>query len=91
MPNQINRISSFNELITPDFYYVINCYECSQKEIEIVDEFIKRYGYGLGVYGLFDEYKETDWFLRGELISSSLITNLHNILTKELAGGVYIK
>ena len=91
LPNQINRISSFNELITPDFYYVINCYECSQKEIEIVDEFIRRYGYGLGVYGLFDDYKETDWFLRGELISSSLITNLHNILTKELAGGIYIR
>lgn len=91
LPNQINRISSFNELITPDFYYVINCYECSQKEIEIVDEFIRRYGYGLGVYGLFDDYKATNWFLRGELISSSLITNLHNILTKELAGGIYIK
>jgi len=90
IPNTINRVSSFNEIILRDFYYVIECYECSEYEKQVVDRFIEKYGYGIGVYDDFDNFKKNKWFLRGNVITSSLITNLHNILVKELAGGIYL-
>lgn len=90
LPNSINRISSFNEIIMRDFCYVVEVYECSEYEKELVSVFLQRYGYGLGVFGLVEQYFKNGWFLRGNLISSNLNTNLHMIASRELKGGFYL-
>lgn len=90
LPNSVNRISSFNELILQDFWYVIETYECTEAEQFIAQEFIDRYGYGIGVIGLLSNYYKEGWFLRSTLISSTLQVNLHNVANDELKGGVYI-
>lgn len=90
IPNSINRISSFNEIIMRDFYYVLECFECSKEEISLVNLFLDMYGYGIGAYGNFEDFYKVGGFIRGSVITSALQVNLHNILTKELAGGVYI-
>lgn len=90
LPNSINRISSFNELLLQDFWYVVETYECTEAEQFIAQEFIDRYGYGIGVIGLLSNYYREGWFLRSTLISSTLQVNLHNIANDELKGGVYI-
>lgn len=89
LPNSVSRISSFNEIILKDFYYVLNVYECSEVEKNIVDNFIARYGYGIGVFDYVVNYYKEGWFLRSTLISSSFAMNLHEIAQKELAGGIY--
>lgn len=89
LPNNISRISSFNEILLKDFYYVLEIYECSEEELQLVDLFLEKYSYSLGVYGLFYNYYSNGRFLKGNLITSSLIPNLHNIATKEIQGGVY--
>lgn len=89
IPNQVSRISSFNEIIMRNFYYVIEVYECSDIEGEIVDKFIERYAYGLGIIGEYEDFKKNNWFLRGTLITSNLIPILHNIAREELNGGIY--
>lgn len=90
LPNTINRISSFNEIILRDFWYVIEIYECSEEEGKIVNNFIEKYGYGIGVFDFMVNYSKNGWFLRGNLISSDFIVNLHMIAEKELKGGIYI-
>lgn len=90
LPNTVSRISSFNEIIMQDFWFVIETYECSDDEIKIVDRFIENYGYGIGVYDFFQNFVRDKWFIRGSLISSNMPVNLHEIAKKELAGGVYI-
>lgn len=90
LPNTINRISSFNEIILRDFWYVIEIYECSEEEKRIVDNFIEKYSYGIGVFDFMVNYSKNGWFLRGNLISSDFIVNLHMIAEKELKGGIYI-
>lgn len=90
LPNSINRISSFNEIILQDFYFVIETYECSNAEKEVVDNFIKYYGYSIGVFDLFSNYTKTGWFLRGSLITSGFDTRLHMIAENELKGGIYL-
>lgn len=90
LPNSINRISSFNEIIIKDFCYVVEVYECSDREKQIVDDFISKYGYGIGVFGYLLNYKRDGWFLRGTLVSSSYNVNLHLIAEKELMGGIYL-
>ena len=90
LPNTISRISSFNEIIMQEFYYVLEVYECTDEEKNIVDTFIKNYGYGLGVYDFAINYKRNGWFLKASIIKSSLPVNLHEILVTDLKGGVYI-
>lgn len=90
LPNSINRISSFNEIIMRDFYYVIETYECSEVEKTIVDNFILNYGYGIGVFDYITNYFKNGWFIRGNLISSNLNANLHIIANRELKGGFYL-
>ena len=90
LPNTVSRISSFNEIIMRDFWFVIEIYECSEDEIKIVDRFIENYGYSIGVYDFFQNFVRDKWFIRGSLIVSNMPLNLHEIAKKELAGGVYI-
>lgn len=90
IPNSINRISSFNEIILQDFYYVIETYECSDYESLIVDNFIELYSYGIGVIDYVSNYYKNGWFLRSSLISSNLQINLHNIAENDLMGGIYM-
>ena len=91
IPNSVNRISSFNELIMSEFCYIVETYSCSEFEHQfIVPDFINEYGYEIGVYDFMSEYAEEGWFLRGEIIKSNLVVNLHMIAKSELSGGVYI-
>lgn len=90
LPNTVSRISSFNEIIMQDFWFVVETYECSSDELTIVDRFIENYGYGIGVYDFFQNFIKDKWFIRGSLITSNMPVNLHEIAKKELAGGVYI-
>lgn len=90
MPNSINRISSFNELIMQEFYYVVETYECTDAEKEVVDNFISNYGYGIGVYEYFDQFHKDGWFLRGVLLKSTLPITLHELMVNDLGGGVYL-
>lgn len=90
LPNSINRISSFNEIILKDFCYIIEIYECTDFEKIIVDNFISKYGYGIGVFDFVSNYKKSGWFLRSTLVSSNYPPNLHNIASKELMGGIYL-
>lgn len=90
LPISINRISSFNEIILNDFWYVIEVYECTDYEKRLVDDFISRYGYGIGVYGFLSNFQKDGYFLRGTLTTSSLNTNLHLIAEKEIMGGIYL-
>lgn len=90
LPNTINRISSFNEIILRDFWYVIEVYECTEEEKAIVDNFIENYAYSIGVYDFIENYKNNGWFLKAEVITSNYSVNLHEILKNELKGGVYI-
>lgn len=90
LPNSINRISSFNEIILQDFWYIIETYECSDFEKTVVDNFIAKYGYGIGVYDFVENYYKEGWFLRSTLVSSKYNVNLHMIAEKELMGGIYL-
>ena len=90
LPNSINRISSFNEIIIKDFHYVVEIYECSNAEKQIVDNFISKYGYGIGVFDVLSKYQKDGWFLRSTLVSSNYNVNLHLIAEKELMGGIYL-
>lgn len=89
LPNTLSRISSFNEIILKDFWFIIEIYECSDFELSLIDNFINMYGYGLGVYDFFVKYIKQGGFIRGNLITSNYITNLHNIANNELKGGIY--
>lgn len=90
LPNSVNRISSFNEIILREFWFVVETYECTEEEKVIVDNFIERYGYGIGVYDYLLNYQRDGWFLRGAIITSSYSPNLHLIAEKELEGGIYL-
>lgn len=90
LPNSVNRISSFNEVILKNFYFCIETYECSETEKEIVDNFINYYGYAIGVFGLYNNFIKNGWFLRGSLTKSNYHANLHTIAESELKGGIYL-
>ena len=90
LPNSVNRISSFNEIILQDFWYIIETYECSDFEKAVVDNFIAKYGYGIGVFDFIANYYKNGWFLRSTLVSSNYNVNLHMIAEKELMGGIYL-
>lgn len=90
LPNSINRISSFNEIILQDFWFVIEIYECSDYEKEIVDHFIKNYGYGIGVFSFISNFYKEGWFIRSTLVTSNFLPNLHEIAAKEFMRGIYI-
>lgn len=90
LPNSINRISSFNEIILKSFWYVVEVYECTDEEKEIVNNFIENYGYSIGVYDFIENYKRNGWFLKAEIITSLYDMNLHEVLKNELKGGIYI-
>lgn len=90
LPNSINRISSFNEIILKDFWFVVETYECSEEEKDIVDNFIKNYGYSIGVFSFISTFYKESWFLKASIVSSNFLPNLHNIATKEFMRGIYI-
>ena len=90
IPNSVNRISSFNEIILKDFCYVVEIYECSDAEKNIVDNFISNYSYGIGVFDFVSNYVKNGWFVRSTLVRSLFHPNLHNIASNELMGGIYI-
>lgn len=90
LPNSVNRISSFNEIILKDFYYVVEIYECTEYEKTIVDNFISNYSYGIGVFDFISNYVKNSWFIRSTLVKSMFPPNLHNIAANELMGGIYI-
>lgn len=90
LPNSINRISSFNEIIMKDFWFCIEVYECSELEKEIVDNFISNYAYSIGVFDYIVNYQKDGWFLRSTLVSSNYPVNLHIIAEDELMGGIYL-
>lgn len=89
LPNAVNRISSFNEIIMSEFYYVLECYSCTDDESIFVDSFLDKYGYGIGIYSFFNNFIKNGWFIRGALKSSDLPMNLHYIAEEELLSGVY--
>lgn len=89
IPNTVSRISSFNEIIMKDFYFVVEVYECSNLESEIADTFIEKYSYGIGIFGRYEDFERDKWFLRGTVITSNLVPNQHIIAQKELNGGIY--
>lgn len=89
LPNSVNRISSFNEIILNDFWFIIEVYECSEEEKNIVDNFIVNYAYGIGVFDFVSNYHKNGWFLRSTLVKSNFVPILHNIASNELSGGVY--
>lgn len=90
IPNSVNRISSFNEIIMKDFWFCVEIYECSDLEKEIVDNFISNYAYSIGVFDHIVNYQKDGWFLRSTLIKSNYNVNLHVIAEKELMGGIYL-
>lgn len=90
LPNSVNRISSFNEIIMSDFFFIIETYECSEAELEIIDNYINSFSYGLGVIGNISNYHKNGWFLRSTVIRSDLNVNLELIASKELRGGIYL-
>lgn len=89
-PNSVNRISSFNEIIMQDFYYVFEVYECTDDELQIVDDFIDNYGYGIGVFDFLQNYSKSGWFLKASVTKSDLPITLHQVLKYDIEGGVYI-
>lgn len=93
LPDSVNRISSFNEIILKDFWFTLELYECSQEESLLIDTFFEKYGYEVGIYGEFSSYissgDEDVFFLKGRLLTSNLSVNLHNVAQKELEGGIY--
>ena len=89
LPNTINRVSSFNEIILRDFWFIIEVYECSDLEKNIVNNFIVNYGYGIGTFDLISNYLKNGWFIRANLLRSNYAVNLHSIANKELKGGIY--
>lgn len=93
LPDSVNRISSFNEIILKDFWFTLELYECSPEENLLIDTFFEKYGYEVGVYGEFSSYlaggDENVFFLKGRLLTSNLGINLHNVAQKELEGGIY--
>lgn len=90
LPLSINRISSFNEIIMQEFYYVLEVYECTEEEIEMVDTFLQQYGYGIGIFGFAVNFMKDGWFLRMLPVTSSLPVTLHEVLVNDLSGGVYV-
>ena len=90
IPNTLNRISSFNEIILKDFWYVIETYSCSEYESELVDMFLNNYSYIIGMIGILKNFHENGRFLKCTLIRSLLDVNLHNLASNELKGGIYI-
>lgn len=90
LPNSVNRISSFNEIIMKDFYYVLEIYECTNDEIQVAENFINNYGYGIGVYDFIANYKKDGWFLKAFVTKSELPITLHQVLKTDIEGGVYI-
>lgn len=91
LPNSVNRISSFNEILFRDdsFWFVIETYECSEFEKGIVDEFLNRYGYSIGVFDDISKYVKNGNFIRSTLVASNYPVVLSNIASNELRGGIY--
>lgn len=90
IPDSLNRVSSFNEIIAQEFYFVIEVYECSPADSKVADTFVKFYGYGLGVFDFLSNYVKNGWFIRSTLISSELEPKMHTIASNELEGGIYL-
>lgn len=90
LPNSVNRISSFNEIIMKDFYYVLETYECTRDEMQVVENFIENYGYGIGVFDIIKNYQKNGWFLKASVTKSELPITLHQAFKNDLEGGVYI-
>ena len=90
LPNSVNRVSSFNEIVLRDFWFTVETYECTEEESIIVDSYLNSYSYLIGVYDYISNYVNEGWFIRAKVISSSYAVNLSVIADTELKGGVYI-
>lgn len=90
LPNSVNRVSSFNEIVLKDFWFTVETYECTEEESIIVDSYLNSYSYLIGVYDYISNYVNEGWFIRAKVISSSYAVNLSVIADTELKGGVYI-
>lgn len=90
LPNSVSRVSSFNEIIMQEFYFTVDTYECSDAEISIVNDYITNFSYSLGITDYYNKYLKNGWFIKGNLLKSSLPVNLHSIASNEVHGGVYI-
>ena len=73
-----------------DFYYVFEVYECTDDELQIVNDFIDNYGYGIGVFDFLQNYSKSGWFLKASVTKSDLPITLHQVLKYDIEGGVYI-
>lgn len=89
IPNSVNRISSFNEIMMQEFWFYVEVYECSDYEIKLAKEFIDRFSYGIGIYGNIYNFIKNGWFVRATLVTSSFPTTLHQIAATDLMGGIY--
>ena len=90
LPNSVSRVSSFNEIMLRDFWFVIETYDCSDEEKQIVDNFIGSYSYSIGVFDFILNYYKEGWFIKSSLLKSKYTVNLHEIANKELNGGIYM-
>ena len=87
---RVKKKRSFNGIFVKEFWFVVETYECSDFEIELVEDFIDKFGYGLGCYGLYVNFIKDGTFIRGTLITSSFSPVLAVIAARELGKGVYI-
>lgn len=89
LPNQISRISSFNEITLKDFYFAVEVYECTEAEKIMIRKYIDNFSYALGVVDYYINYLKTGKFIKGNLLKSGLVPVLHDIAVNELLGGIY--
>lgn len=89
LPNTVSRISSFNEIMLQDFCFIVEVYECSDFEKSIVDKFIEKMSYSIGVVDYYTNYVKNGSFIKGNIISSDLLPALHIIASNDMNGGIY--
>lgn len=89
VPNSVNRISSYNNLIMQDFAFILETYDTTTQEDVFVTNFIYNYGYAIGVIDNISKYTKNACFVKGNVITSNLNVALNLLLDKELQGGIY--
>ena len=58
--------------------------------MQVVENFIQNYGYGIGVFDFLENYKKDGWFLKASVTKSELPITLHQAFKNDIEGGVYI-
>ena len=92
LPTTINKITPFTN--NNKVYPVLEVYECSEQEKQMVMDYIQYKSMRVGAIGNINLYKKTDrTFIQGTLIrleNTSLGGNEVNAINNELEKGVYI-